>query len=675
MDEAPNTDVGPDIGGLILALSKAFHWAGLYGTDHPVLAQRAEETCARLRTVLDAEPGGSLLLGIARDKVLYRDRFHGASQELVAHLTESLYLRQVATLRFDPEVRPEDLVSLFRYLHESRTAANPVPPEEFVEREGIRGILLSPYNYKEMLSRTLVEPAGRPAEGTNREEELWRILLSADLSADRNAEAGIFQEITDNPDLFRAVLARARKSEAGGSPSAPAPKPSPISGGILARILRKTGELLRTLPPDRRREILDALDREMDPGGGTDAAGNPADLLMARSLTEEFSDDEFLDIFASILSIEGKAGGRIRTAFEILAVDRNRDGALAEQARRRRRESRKAKEYYDRKTWETIERLLLTRSEAGYLGSDHARFLESISAARKTYAARLSAAAPPDPSLAASLEPERLRERLRQIHLDLLSREPEEGEFLDLLEEIRKAIPNIISRGRIPLLLQILRRLETIGRDAPASRTAAVQDVIGATDFGQVLDLALSGALPEDQAEALPELLSEFARQATRQVLERLLTEPEAGKRKVLLRLAARLGPPAVPEMIERLSHPKWFYVRNLCLLLGEIGDRRAVPGLLTALTHTDSRVKREALQALGKLGAPEAVPALGKILTEEGFFTSGKEDPVRIDAANALYRIGGTEAFGFLHRGKKARRSAVRAHCEQLLRSVEKIR
>lgn len=674
MDEAPKTSSGPDMGGLILALAKAFHWAGLYGTDHPVLAKRVGETHDLLHSFLASEPGGTLLLGIARDKVLYRDRFLGSGQELVVHLTESLYLCQVATLGFGPEVRPDDLISLFRYLHESQAAANPVPPEEFIQREGIRGIRLSPYNYKEMLSRTLVEQDGRRSEGSKREEELWRILLTSDLSGDRDGESGILQEMMDFPDLFRAILARARQSEKGGeSPAPAAPAPS-FSGDILARILRRTGALLRDLPPERRREILASLDSGAPPGVEAGEESNPVDILMARSLTAEFSDDEFLDMFATILSIEGKAGERIRTVFEILAADRNSGGALAAKAGERRRETRKAKEYYDIKTWETIEKLLLARSEAAYLGSDHARFLESISAARKTYAPRLAGTSADDPLLAGSLDPERLRERIMHIHLDLLSREPGDGEFLDLLEEVRKSIPNMISRGKVPLLLTVLRRLESIGRDAPDPRRAAVREVLQGTDFGQITDLSLSDDTPAEAKECLPDLLSEFADLATRQVLDRLLTEPGAANRRALLRLAVHLGPAGVPEMIERLSHPKWFFVRNLCILLGGIGDLRALQGLLNAMSHTDLRVKREALQAIGKLGAQEAVPSLGKILLEESFFSSAKEDQVRIDAASALYRIGGTEAFAFLHRGKGVRRSSVRKHCEDLLRSVEKI-
>ena len=672
MDDARTSSGGPDIGGLILALAKAFHWAGLYGIDHPVLAKRAGETVARLQTFLASEPDGTLLLGIARDKVLYRDRFFGTGQELVVQLTESLYLRQVATLGFEPELRPEDLISLFRYLHESRSAAHPDPPEEFLRRAGIRGIRLSPYNYKEMLSRTLVEQKDQPLQGSEREEELWRILLTSDLSGERETETGILQEMMDYPDLFRAMLARARQSEKDAGMPAASTRGAPLSGDLLARILRKTGGLLRNLPPDRRREILSSLDGGAPAGGGPGEEHNPIDLLMARSLTEEFSDDEFLDLFGTILSIEGKAGERIRTVFEVLADDRNRGGALASKAGARRRESRKAKEYYDLKTWETIEQLLLARSETAYIGSDHGRNLESLSASRRTGGGRMGIAPAVDPALAASLDPEGMRERIAYIHLDLLDREPEDGEFLDLLEEIRKDIPNILSRKQVLLFLTVLRRLEAYGREAQDARKSAVREVLRGIDFGQVPDLALTGDTPEEAKTSIPELLAEFGGLATRQILDRLLTEPEAANRRALLRLAVHIGPAGVPEMIERLPHPKWYFVRNLCILLGNIGDRRALPGLLAATSHPDLRVRREALQAIGKLGAQEAVPSLGKILLDEKLFSSAKEDPVRIDAANALYRIGGAEAFAFLYRGKGVRRSPVRRHCADLLRSVE---
>jgi HEAT repeat protein len=123
------------------------------------------------------------------------------------------------------------------------------------------------------------------------------------------------------------------------------------------------------------------------------------------------------------------------------------------------------------------------------------------------------------------------------------------------------------------------------------------------------------------------------------------------------------------------MTHPKWYFVRNLCLILGEIGDRRGARALMHGVNHPDHRVKREAIQAMGKLEAGEAIPELGRILLDESIFSTVKEDQVRVDAASALYRIGGTEAIGFIHQAKGSRRKAVRSHCEELLSSLTRTR
>jgi HEAT repeat protein len=89
-------------------------------------------------------------------------------------------------------------------------------------------------------------------------------------------------------------------------------------------------------------------------------------------------------------------------------------------------------------------------------------------------------------------------------------------------------------------------------------------------------------------------------------------------------------------------------------------------------LSARELKVRREAVQALGKIRMPDpdAIAALGRMLLHQPIFSSAREDPVRIDAAIALSRIGGTEAVAFLHIGKSSRKKAVREQCEALLRA-----
>ncbi len=666
MSPTPEAQQDAGVEALVLALAKTFHWAGLYGTDHPVLSRRAAELHGALLARLTAEPGGQLVLGIARDKVLFRDRFLGEGQELIGRLTEALYLSQVATVGFDADVTPEGLLALFRHLHESREEHGGQSPETFIREQGIRGISLSPYNYREVLSRKLAEPDATARRG-DREEELWRLLLAPDLDSGEG-EKKVADEIAEFPDLLRAIMRRARTAgdkAAGGAGVPPE---------VLRRLLRRIAMLVRALPDERKRKVLASLDAGLAPPDAAPAdAEDPYDVILARSLADEFSDDEFLDLLGALVSVEGKGEARLRKVFETLAADRDIRGSLLPRAGARARESLKSKNYYDLKTWETVETLLLSRSEGGYLDDDYARFLETISAVRAPYVDRIGEAAPADPAIQAAFRDEEMRRRTVTILLELLSRSKGQDAFDDLVEEIRKAVPNVISRGDIGLLGTILLSLEALAPGLPPERQAAVRRLLQETDFGQVTDLFLAGAAKDADRDATLTLLSRFGAAAAKPLLDRLLNEPQAARRRALLGMAARLGPPAVPAILERMGHPTWYYVRNLAIVLGEIGDRRAVPALLRAASHADARVKREAVIALGRIGAAEAVTGLGNILLEETLFSTAKEDRLRIDAASALYRIGGAEAAGFLHRGAAARRAAVRAHCEGLVRGTGK--
>ncbi len=665
MSVKPEENAGADIEHLVLALAKTFHWSGLYGPDHPVLAKRMAEMHAALLGRLPSEPGGRLLLGIARDKVLYRNQFVGEGQELIGRLTETLYLQQVATVEFDADVTAAGLLALLHHLHEAQGGNAAPSPEEFVRAKGIRGISLSPYNYRELLSRKLAEPGAKEGTGDSREEELWRVLLTSDFQTGDGQEK-VVDEIAEFPELLRAIVQRARaagdRSEGGAA----------VPPEVLRRLMRRIGSLVRTLPDDRKRMVLASLDAGLARADETPAdAENPYDLLLARSLADEFSDDEFLDLLGTLVSVEGKGEARLRKIFETLAVDRDIHGSLLPRAGDRVRESRKSRNYYDLKTWETVEKLLLSRSEGTYVDGEYARFLEDISAVKGPYADRIREAAPADPTLLSAFRDEEMRRRSITIFLELLAKEKRPDGFADLVEEIRKSVPNVISRRDIVLLQTILTFLESLVPSLPPEHQAAVRQLLAETDFGQVTDLYLDDGAGGGQTDTTLSLLSRFGASAARPLLDRLLNEPQAARRRALIKVMARLGPPAVPAILERMGHPKWYYVRNLCIILGDIGDRRAVPGLMRAASDPDARVRREAILAVGRIGAPEAVGGLGAILLEENLFASQKEDQLRIDAASALYRIGGAEAAAFLHRGKDVRRAAVRAHCEGLVRSL----
>src|SRR4030066_1681832 len=445
----------PSIGPLLLALAKTFHWAGLYGTAHPLLSKRVGELHTALIARLSEEPEGRRYLVSARDKFLYRNDFLGGGQELIVRLTENLYLRQVATLGFDPSVTPEGLLSLFRFLHESQEQKTQASAEQFLRESGITGIALSPFNYKELLSRKLSDSPA-PVQSENREKDLWRMLLLAD-STDKSKESKMMEDLLQTPTLLKAILRRAREAEK--KPESDAGK-SPISAEVLQNIVGRLSMFVKALPKDKKKKILPSLGAGMawpDSAGGAEGSAN--DLLIARSLVEAHTDEEFLDLVATLVTLEGKGGDRLRRAFGILAGERNAENVLLHRVTEQVREKRRVKDYYAQKTWEAVEKLLLSRDEEKSLRDDHRDFLEDISSLRKPYLMRLGKKTPDDLGVQKAFDEREIRGRNLRILLQLLEKEPKESEFFDLLEDARKAIPNLISLRDFSLLSPVLPTL------------------------------------------------------------------------------------------------------------------------------------------------------------------------------------------------------------------------
>ncbi|HEY7528427.1 MAG TPA: hypothetical protein VH660_04695, partial [Candidatus Deferrimicrobiaceae bacterium] len=344
----------PEVERLLLDLARICHWTGLYRPDHPFLSVRGKSVHAALVAQAGREPGNRLLLGIARDRVMYRDTFFGQGHPLVTHFTETFYLHQVATIGFGTDCTPEGLLGFFRCLHDSKAGTPDLSPEAFLRQGKVPGISVYPYNYKEVLSRR-TSSAEEGGDLSGRGDALWRMLLTANI-ADDGGENKVVQELADAPELLPAILKRARAdAEKGEDPSASPflPDGGAVPPEVMCRMFRRLGEKLRTLPMDRKEAVLLSLDQGLEAGDGPSAA----------SIADGYTDDEFLDLLATVLYVEGKGGKRLRKIFETIADQRDVGGSLLPRLNDRARESLRTKEYFSKKTWEAVETLLLSRSE------------------------------------------------------------------------------------------------------------------------------------------------------------------------------------------------------------------------------------------------------------------------------------------------------------------------
>ena len=105
---------------LAVEMALTFNWVSLYQAGHPSLAGRVEKFHRNLAEIVNGEPSGHLLLGVAKDKILYQNVFLGSGNSLVRTFTSELFLHQVATLEFSGEVTPAELLVFFLSLQRLR---------------------------------------------------------------------------------------------------------------------------------------------------------------------------------------------------------------------------------------------------------------------------------------------------------------------------------------------------------------------------------------------------------------------------------------------------------------------------------------------------------------------------------------------------------------------------
>jgi hypothetical protein len=139
-------------------------------------------------------------------------------------------------------------------------------------------------------------------------------------------------------------------------------------------------------------------------------------------------------------------------------------------------------------------------------------------------------------------------------------------------------------------------------------------------------------------------VLVAFGERAVKALLSALAVEEDLLVRKTIVDIIIMIGSPAVPAILDNLNDSRWYVIRNMVTILGNLGIPELAPEIVTTLSHPDLRVKKEAIKGLSKLPHPSAVKALGELcffpeetiaLTATAVLSLKKEE----EAVMALYQ------------------------------------
>lgn len=155
------------------------------------------------------------------------------------------------------------------------------------------------------------------------------------------------------------------------------------------------------------------------------------------------------------------------------------------------------------------------------------------------------------------------------------------------------------------------------------------------TGLSQVQGVAPGEAPQTSPGQPSPQVRPDLFTSAQPTVARRVVVEPNVVTQEYQLRpfeewseqeaaaeALGRIGPPAVPQLIEALHSDDAETRLVAAQTLARMGTdaRDAVPNLIPLLEDPDERIRKAAMRALGRVGpaASDAVPALMKSLLEK---------------------------------------------------------
>lgn len=128
---------------------------------------------------------------------------------------------------------------------------------------------------------------------------------------------------------------------------------------------------------------------------------------------------------------------------------------------------------------------------------------------------------------------------------------------------------------------------------------AALSTLLTPTAIERLIEISLRKRDDASGARTAAKLLTWSGPAAIGKVFQQLEDEQVTANRFALIRLITRIGPPALDLARQRLTHDRWYVVRNACKLLAELKDPELLRDLAPVLRHGDERAQKAAVVAI----------------------------------------------------------------------------
>jgi hypothetical protein len=236
--------------------------------------------------------------------------------------------------------------------------------------------------------------------------------------------------------------------------------------------------------------------------------------------------------------------------------------------------------------------------------------------------------------------------RCSDICLEILRLTPRDDTFDRLTDFLGRICDWQVSTGDFLSACSIVSDLRSLGDrdDMPPQRRRSTMDTIA--KLGERRTVAKIGEQLVDVTDGTIEEVFAFLALMSEAAVEPLceiLAECEIRKVRYLLCRAISVIAKNDPKRIGKFIHDqRWFFVRNIVMILGMMGNPEAIGLLRQAASHAEDRVRREVARSVGRLRSSEGLDILQTLACD-------KNKMIRMASFAAMREVDATAAKDFL--------------------------
>ena len=196
--------------------------------------------------------------------------------------------------------------------------------------------------------------------------------------------------------------------------------------------------------------------------------------------------------------------------------------------------------------------------------------------------------------------------------------EQEAGRFSGVVSQLENILAYLLSKKEYHLAAMISRAFHAPvdppfkPRMAEAVRKTSARNIL----VSMIEDMRKSRK-DSPEYRSIYAYLSTVEREVTEVMLELLADEADRAARIFIIDLVKDLGKNHILMIGDRLSDKRWYFVRNIVVILGESKTEQALAFLRKAAEHKDVRIRQEVVKGLIYIGGKRAAGVMMKLLRD----------------------------------------------------------